>query len=211
MYQVRTGEILVHHTWLSAYQTSPSFLNFFKISSRTFFPWPIRSTKKNIRALMERKGKLSGSVPSRTSRPASFARIRSWKSRRAVALVYRATMLLHNTCTCRRGKVDGRDLDARGSRVPEAARAIANSAEAEDRQECAYAGRKVVGRRGFSAPLFSLPVLFAHLAAFSILSPTTHRISPPSPPPSHGSCSQVRGSCSCPKLHGSWNDYWAAR
>lgn len=41
---------------------------------------------------------------------------------------YRAT--IHNTCTCRRGKVDGRDLDARGSRVPEAARTITNSAEA---------------------------------------------------------------------------------
>lgn len=60
--------------------------------------------------------------------------------------LYEATMLLHNTCTCRRGKVDGRDLDARGSRVPEAARTITNSAEAEDRRECAYARRKVVGR-----------------------------------------------------------------
>jgi len=33
-------------------------------------------------------------------------------------------------CTCREGKVDGRDLDARGSRVPEASRASARTTEA---------------------------------------------------------------------------------
>lgn len=33
-------------------------------------------------------------------------------------------------CTCREGKVDGRDLDARGSRVPEPSRAAAKTAEA---------------------------------------------------------------------------------
>jgi len=33
-------------------------------------------------------------------------------------------------CTCREGKVDGRDLDARGSRVPEASRSATRTAEA---------------------------------------------------------------------------------
>lgn len=37
-------------------------------------------------------------------------------------------------CTCREGKVDGRDLDARGSRVPEPSRSTAGTAEAEEDQ-----------------------------------------------------------------------------
>lgn len=43
---------------------------------------------------------------------------------------YQATTLQHNACTCHRGKVDGRDLDARGSRVPEAVRPTTKSTEA---------------------------------------------------------------------------------
>lgn len=130
------GEI--HHTRLSTYQTS--FLNFFKIFSRTFFltlTYADSFDQKNVRAprsiaIKREKGNcpdLRGALlGERVGQHLSYESDPGSQDEQSPRRWYRAT--IHNTCTCRRGKVDGRDLDARGSRVPEAARTITNSAEA---------------------------------------------------------------------------------
>lgn len=59
---------------------------------------------------------------------------------------YRATMQQHNACTCHRGKVDGRDLDARGSRVPEVTRASAKRAEGRIGKSVPMPGEKWLPR-----------------------------------------------------------------
>lgn len=209
MYQVRTrGNPYASYLAIHL-PNKPWFLNFFKISSRAYFShtWPTRSTKKKYKSILidrikrgkencpeeehSRRAFLENEHLLCESDPGNQDEQSPWRW-------YGATMLLHNTCTCRRGKVDGRDLDARGSRVPEAARTIPNSAEAKDRQECAYARRKVVGRWGFSAPLLSLSHLHPSTPSRPIRSPGRFFYLLPndspylSPSPSQSSCSARR-------------------
>lgn len=118
-------------------------------------------------------------------------------------------------CTCREGKVDGRDLDARGSRVPEPSRVSAGTTEAgHDRPTTTNACTRLLNYLLRALPASLALSLFPFRRSFlersvpcSFLSPFSKRRAP------HllflGS-SRTRTHAlarPCMRSHGSWNDY----